>query len=203
MIKFNIVTYGDSNTYGYSPDGSRYTDRYSVVLNRLLGEDYIVHEEGVVGRTTVYSDIREGRIGVDSINDELAKYDKIDLLIIMLGTNDYKIKNARLLSEIEYGMDSLLQKVIKLNNLSKILLISPILLAKNIDILDKEFDHNSYILSECAATVYESLAKKYNINFFDAKLVAYPGSDGEHFTQESHISLANSLAEIIRGVDLI
>jgi lysophospholipase L1-like esterase len=204
MKKINIVVYGDSNTYGYSPDGSRYEERYGTVLNKLLGENYIVHEEGVVGRTTIYPDYREGRIGVETIENELSKYNIIDLLIIMLGTNDFKITNARLLSEIENGMNNLISKIKELNNISKVLIVSPILLSKRIDELDKDFDHNSYILSKCASTVYQELAKKNNYLFFDAKEVAFAGDDGEHFTRESHISLGNALYEFIKeGGDLL
>ena len=200
MAKFNIVVYGDSNTYGYTPDGLRYDLRYGIILNQLLGNNYKVFEEGLVGRTTIYDDIRDGKKAIDTVKSDLSKYDNIDLLIIMLGTNDYKTKNARLLSDLEYGMKSLIKKIKELSNVNKILLISPILLAKNIDELDPEFDHNSYILSTCASTVYKSLAKINNLLFYDAKYVAFPGFDGEHFTSESHISLGNALANYIKNI---
>ena len=132
MGKFNIVVYGDSNTYGYTPEGLRYDIRYGIVLNKLLGDNYKVFEEGVVGRTTIYDDIRPGKKAIDTIDNDLLKYDNIDLLLIMLGTNDYKIKNAKSLTDIEYGMNSLLSKAKALNNVKNILLVSPILLAPNI-----------------------------------------------------------------------
>ena len=198
MEKINIVVYGDSNTYGYSPDGSRYEERYGTILNKLLGDKYIVNEEGVIGRTTIYPDKREGKIAIDTIEDDLKKYNKIDLLIIMLGTNDYKQANARSLNELEYGMNKLLLKIKEFNNISNTLILSPILLAKNIEGLDLDFDHYSYLLSTYANNVYRSLAQKYNLLFLDAKEVAFAGSDGEHFTKESHISLGNNIYRYIR-----
>lgn len=198
MSKFNIVIYGDSNTYGYAPDGTRYNIRYGLVLQRLLGDDFIVFEEGVIGRTTIFDDERTGRKAMDTVDNDLSKYEQIDLLLIMLGTNDFKYKNTRLLSEVEYGMNSLIKKIKSFKNVKQILLISPILLAKNIEELDFNFDHNSYIISECSYLVYKSLAKKHNLYFFDAKNVAFAGSDGEHFTLESHISLGNALANFIQ-----
>lgn len=203
MRKLNIVAYGDSNTYGYAPDGLRYDIRYGTELERLLKKDVKVYEEGVVGRTTIYSDERPGRKGIDSVKDELLKYEEIDLLIIMLGTNDYKVKNARTLSEVEYGMEKFLKKVKSLNNIKNILLVSPILLDKNIEDIDTDFDYNSYIISKCVSSIYEWLAKKYNLFFYDAKHVAFPGSDGEHFTQESHIALGNALANFIEECILL
>ncbi|MCH2619706.1 MAG: arylesterase, partial [Candidatus Poseidoniia archaeon] len=52
----NILCFGDSNTWGYSPlDGRRYPPdiRWSGVLQSSLGSDYRVIEEGLNGRTNV------------------------------------------------------------------------------------------------------------------------------------------------------
>lgn len=198
MEKLNIVAYGDSNTYGYSPNGLRYSNRYSVVLDKLLGENYQVFEEGVVGRTTIYDDERPGKKGIDSVNNELSKYNKIDLLIIMLGTNDYKSKNARSIYDLEYGINTFLKKLKEIDSISKILLISPILLNEHIEDLDKDFNHSSYLLSKLASSVYRSIATKNNLLFMDAKKYAYPGEDGEHFTQDSHIKFGSALAKFIK-----
>ena len=57
-----ILCYGDSNTYGYNPvNGLRYPKdvRWTGVLQKLLGEQYAVIEEGCNGRTTVFEDIAE------------------------------------------------------------------------------------------------------------------------------------------------
>ena len=198
MGKFNIVVYGDSNTYGLSPDGSRYETRYGNILEKLL-DNSNVFEEGVIGRTTIYHDDRPGKKAIDTIDNDLAKYNNIDLLIIMLGTNDYKIKNSKNLNDIEEGMNILLNKVKKYNNIKNILLISPILLSKNIEELDKDFNHNSYIISKIASNIYYDLSKKHKILFYDAKNVAFAGSDGEHFTKESHIALGNALANFLKN----
>ena len=203
MSEFNIILYGDSNTYGYTPEGNRYSVRYGTILQKLLGDNYKVFEEGVVGRTTIFPDERAGRKAIDSIEEDLKKYENIDLLTIMLGTNDFKLKNTRLLSEVEYGMNSLIQKIKSFKNIKNVLLISPILLDKNIEKLDSDFDHNSYIISKCAYLVYESIAYKNKLYFFDAKNVAFAGSDGEHLTEESHISLGNALANYINNNILI
>ena len=197
MEKLNIVAYGDSNTYGYSPNGLRYTNRYSVILDKLLGKKYQVFEEGVVGRTTIYDDERPGKKGIDSVDLELSKYHKIDLLIIMLGTNDYKSKNAKNINDLENGINIFLNKIKGINNINKILLISPILLNEHIEVLDKEFNHSSYLLSKDASNVYKNIAIKNNLLFLDAKNYASAGEDGEHFTQDSHIKFGNALAKFI------
>lgn len=202
MENKKIVVYGDSNTYGYSPDGNRYIERYGIVLNRKLGNKYKVYEEGLVGRTTIYDDERIGRKAIDTVINDLIKYDRIDYLLIMLGTNDYKIKNARNLFDLDNSLNTFLDKIKELSNINKIMLIAPILLDKNIEYLDKEFDYDSYILSTLAGSLYKDIANKNNYLFFDAKTVAFAGSDGEHFTNEAHILLGNALANYIKEIDV-
>ena len=118
----------------------------------------------------------------------------------MLGTNDYKIQNARNIKELKNGMNKLLTKINNKKNIKKILIISPILLSENISNLDKEFDYNSYLLSTNGSKVYGQLASDYNTLYLDAKIIAKAGSDGEHFDEVSHIRLANKLIEIIENI---
>ena len=88
----NILCFGDSNTYGYKPDGTGRFDtntRWTSLLQKKLGADHRVIEEGLCGRTTVFQDdLREGRRGLDLIGVTMEMHTPIDLLIVMLGTND-------------------------------------------------------------------------------------------------------------------
>ena len=65
----NILCFGDSNTYGYKPDGTGRFDtdtRWTCLLQKKLGADHRVIEEGLCGRTSVFQDdLREGRRGLD------------------------------------------------------------------------------------------------------------------------------------------
>ena len=67
----NILCFGDSNTYGYKPDGTGRFDtdtRWTSLLQKKLGADHRVIEEGLCGRTTVFQDdLREGRRGLEPI----------------------------------------------------------------------------------------------------------------------------------------
>ena len=67
-----ILCFGDSNTYGFTPDWKhRYGRdiRYPGVLQTLLGDGYYVAEDGLVGRTgTVTAVLRpSGKIVLDGI----------------------------------------------------------------------------------------------------------------------------------------
>ena len=193
----NVVLFGDSNTYGLTPYGSRYENRFSVILKNKYDNIHDIYEEGLPGRTTIYHDVRPNLCSIDNINDILEKYNNIDILVIMLGTNDYKKNNANTLEELKSAMDTLLLKIKNDINPKKILLISPIYLNENIEKIDYEYNYNSYLISLKAKEVYQDLSKKYKTSFLDASLIAKPGIDGEHFDEYGHQNLANKLIEII------
>lgn len=197
----NVVLYGDSNTYGLMPNGGRYKNRFSNILKRYFDNKINIYEEGLVGRTTIYDDQRPNRKAVEDINQTLSKYKNIDLLVIMLGTNDYKKGNAKNIDDLKNGMRTLLNKILYKNDIKKLLIISPILLAKNIEELDSDFNHESYILSKNGFLAYKDLANEYNALFLDAKDLAKPGIDGEHFEESGHINIADNLINIINNYD--
>ena len=63
-----VLCFGDSNTWGYNPkDATRYTkqERWTGILQSLLGQSYNVIEEGLRSRTTLLEDVnRAGRNGL-------------------------------------------------------------------------------------------------------------------------------------------
>ena len=85
---------GDSNTHGYcAMNDGRFdeNERWTCLLQKNLGEDYLVLEEGLSGRTTCFQEpLFEGLSGLDYIYPCLMSREPVDLLVIMLGTNDTK-----------------------------------------------------------------------------------------------------------------
>ena len=88
----NIMIFGDSNTWGSCPhSGGRHerSNQWPVVLAEGL-DDAIVITEGLRGRTTAYS--RPGSStemsGVVALPILLHSHAPLDLIVIMLGTND-------------------------------------------------------------------------------------------------------------------
>ena len=89
----DVLCYGDSNTWGADPaDDSRrhsWHERWPGVLQRELGEDVHVVEDGLGGRTTVYDDpLQSHRSGKELIGAALECHAPLDLVVLMLGTND-------------------------------------------------------------------------------------------------------------------
>lgn len=102
----NILCFGDSNTFGTNPSGGRWQlhERWPGVLQELLGGDFRVMEEGLGGRTTVLDDELEGdKSGRRHLPMLLRSHRPLDLVIIMLGTNDMKHRFSMLPVDIAKG----------------------------------------------------------------------------------------------------
>ena len=114
MSRINVLCFGDSNTYGYIPDGSGRFDesvRWTGLLQKRLGQDFHVIEEGLCGRTTVFQDaLREGRRGVDLIGTLVESHNPIDILVVMLGTNDCKTRYGASAGTIAKGMEQVIEQ---------------------------------------------------------------------------------------------
>ena len=204
----NILCFGDSNTYGYIPDGSgRYelSVRYPGVLQEILGADYHVVEEGLCGRTTIYEDpTRYCRKAVDYIEPCLYSHFPLDCIVIMLGTNDCKTVFRAQADEIKDGLAQVI-KIIRNISAVPVIIVAPILLGEKIwqDNFDPDFDRESLDVSKKLASEYKKLATAERCLFLNAAEFAYPSeADQEHMTPEGHKNLAAALAGIITNMVL-
>lgn len=198
MDKQNILIFGDSNTWGLIPGSMlRYSKqiRYGGIIEKILGDKFDIIEEGLVGRTTIYDDRRYGRRG-DIVLPILLESHKPDIVVLMLGTNDIKKYNARTQYELSIGVKHLIS-IIKKNTNAKILLVSPIALAKNIKDLDSEFDDVSYDLSINFSKTYKDISDEYDTLYLNAQDYAYPSIDGEHMDELSHKRLGEAISNLI------
>ena len=207
-----IVCFGDSNTYGYDAktDG-RFTheQRWPCILGNLLSEGYLVREEGLGGRTTVFDDpLYEGLSGLSFISPCMLTHAPVDLLIIMLGTNDTKERFAANAHNISRGMERLVAKAMSTENAWKdkkrVLVIAPPHICSGYysspigEYMGKGCDKKS----EDLAKLYEDSAKKFSWYFLDAQKiegVKMGDTDYMHLTLESHEKLAQHLADYIKN----
>ena len=213
-MKKHILCFGDSNTHGYCAEpsdcadgGDRFNEdeRWTCLLGKHLGENYLVLEEGLGGRTTVYSDpLTEGLCGLDVLFPIMMSHQPVELLIIMLGTNDTK-ERFRVTPEcIATGMERLINKAKAIpawgNSQPNILLISPP------HILEKMYSSPVFGVmgagcvekSRRLAAVYQAIAERTGCHFLDAESLAeFNQTDGMHLTRKGHAALAAHLASII------
>lgn len=199
----NIVCYGDSNTWGFEPGtAARYSwnERWTGVLQRALGPDYRVNEEGLSGRTTSYPDpLSPGRNGMEFLPVVLDTHTPIDLLIIMLGTNDTKKHLGLSAFAIAHGAAKLVE--IATPCVSKILLISPLPIVPTANQhITLSFEGAIEKSEECAAH-YQQFAAELGCHFLDGSTVG-SGSpiDGIHLDRETHRALGERVAETVKQI---
>lgn len=207
----NILCYGDSNTWGYDPiTKTRYTyeERWTGILSEKLGSDYRVIEEGMNGRTTVFEDpIEEYRNGKLYLYPCLETHRPLDLVIIMLGTNDTKIRHCAIAKDIANGLEQLI-KIIrnygcgKNGGIPEMLVISPIGMKK----VSSDHTSSGIIFGDTAVEkikelpkYYEQLAKTYKCGYLNAADVAQPSEeDGIHMHPSEHKKLADAIYDKVK-----
>ena len=154
-----ILCFGDSNTYGFTPDWKhRYGRdiRYPGVLQALLGDGYYVAEDGLIGRTAAFPDSnRDGRSALETLPLSIESHGPVQYIILMLGTNDCKIDKTRSAEDVGAGMDKLVRLVIgMLPAWTKILLVAPPPLGPAAPQRDPEYDAQSLTVSQGVAEQY-------------------------------------------------
>ena len=198
----NILCFGDSNTYGYIPDGSgRYNVdvRWTGRLQKILGKEYNIIEEGLCGRTTVFQDeLRPGRRGIDMISVAIESHNPLDAIIIMLGTNDCKTRYGASSHIIAQGIERIVKRAKEYaGKNTKILIVSPIVLGRGVgeEGYDQEFDEHSEEVSRELAIEYEKVAVRQGTLYMNAAKVAVPSViDREHMDEESHRRFAEAIS---------
>lgn len=196
-----ILCFGDSNTYGLIPKkGGRYSwgVRWTSILNEKLGmSDHRVIEEGLCGRTTIFDDpLRDGRCGVKMLPNILETHDPIDLVILMLGTNDCKTIYGASAELIGKAAVRLIDQIRNYSGRSKILLISPIHLGNYVwkNEYDPEFSEASVVVSKKLSQVLQKVSENKKVFFLDASAYAEPSNDDqEHLDEKGHQLLAEAI----------
>ncbi|MER3437463.1 MAG: hydrolase [Chloroflexota bacterium] len=201
-----IVCYGDSNTWGYDPvtrDRFPPDVRWTGVLQHELGNGYRVIEEGLNGRTTNADDVFElHRNGLTYLMPCLESHRPIDLMTIMLGTNDLKARFHRSASDIAQGAVLLATiaagaAVGPERRPPKVLLIVPPPLATLTDLA--EMFEGGAEKSRRLAPHYRTYAGWHGIPVLDAgQIIVSSDLDGIHFEASEHRKLGQAVASEVR-----
>ena len=214
-MKKHIICFGDSNTHGYCADpadcadgGIRFNEdeRWTRLLQKKLGDEYLVIEEGLSGRTTCFDDpIHEAMSGLDYITPCLKSHEDVDLLIIMLGTNDTKDRFYASAGCIAIGMGRLVKKAMATEcwggKKPNILVLCPPPIGDGMH------------TSACAETMgklcaersrelayyYKEQCQLIGCHFADAAEMGaeFNEVDYMHLTRKGHAALAEALAKLV------
>ena len=208
-MKKHIVCLGDSNTHGYCPDPADCADgsgrfneneRWTCLLQKALGDDYLVLEEGLNGRTTVFPDpLREGMDALSVVSPILLSHEPVDLLIVMLGTNDTKERfnaNAAVIAE---GMERLVKACKNIECWNKkgpnILVVCPPPMGEQFE--DVDMGQGCVEKAKALAPYMQAVAQRTGARFLDAKGCELNSVDFVHLSRKGHAQLAAQLAALI------
>ncbi|MEQ8716390.1 MAG: SGNH/GDSL hydrolase family protein [Acidimicrobiales bacterium] len=204
-----VMCFGDSNTWGHPPIESldvsvrRYdrTQRWPGVMADALGDGFVVIEEGLNGRTTVFDDPVEGadRNGLTYLPACLESHKPLDVVVIMLGTNDLKGRFAASAFDVAWGAARLVEVARtggygREGSAPEIVLVAPPRLGP-LSTFAELFvggEAKSALLSERL----RGFAATLDCGFMDAaQLVETSSVDGIHLGPEAHHLLGRALAE--------
>lgn len=217
-----ILCFGDSNTWGVIPEPKknpfpslRYDEqtRWPCVLARDLGKNWRILEEGLGGRTTIYTVPGEAyRLASTYLEPCLLSHRPLDYVILMLGTNDIQPKfhkEALQPNRLNAGIHALLQIILSVPECGtgsvspRILLLAPPpirLSSSRPDVSAKYGMEAGVLLSHHFSSEYQKLCESFPAEFLNASLYAEASeADGIHFTRNSHVRLGHAVAKKIRN----
>lgn len=221
--KKRILLYGDSNTFGWITNADGTFDRlpadktWAGKTAKLLGDNYEIIIEGLGGRTTnIDCDPNSGSgyipgagmNGAAYLPAALSSHMPLDLVVIMLGSNDLNTKHNRTARDIAEGVDELV-KIVKKGEWQKrtnfkspqVLVLAP----PKMDIKKSKYKamfEGSLEKSAQFAELFAKVAKDNKAEFFDVAAVVpfAEASDEIHLTAKNHKDLAYALAPKIKEI---
>ena len=208
-----LLCFGDSNTHGSPPIVNRgvYTrfdaaTRWPCVARRALGTDWILVEEGLPGRTAQFEDVMMGAHmdGRPGLKIALCSHGPIDVLTLMLGTNDVKTRFGATPGQVTAGIAGLLDiamgdEMQTRHGGFKVLLICPPPVLEQGPI-KSEFT-GARAVSLALPPLYAALAVARGVGYLDAgQVIEVSQIDGIHYDAASHPKLGAAVAAAIAAL---
>lgn len=202
-----ILCFGDSNTWGSIPDKSERfpaDKRWTGVLQKELGDNYEIIEEGLSARTTNIDDVEhlsELRNGAKYLIPCLNSQIPLDYVVLFLGTNDLKARYNKSPEQIVEGVEELIKIILHMEYIHetihpKIILIAPPLINDNEESLRGKFS-GAEAKSKLLGQLYSDLASKYDLPFIDLSKMFPPMG---HLKESVHQTLGELIAKNILGL---
>jgi lysophospholipase L1-like esterase len=208
-----IVCFGDSNTYGAMPTLARMgrhryapERRWPGVMRRRLGTAWQVVEEGHPSRTILRDDPIEGahKNGLRALPICLESHMPLDVLIVMLGTNDLKHRFAATPGDVAESVEVLVRVALAseagpAGSAPAVVLVSPPVL--------HEIDWYADMFLGGAAKslqlspLFAAVAKRTGVAFLDGGAIVEPSAvDGIHLESDGHRALGLALAKLVEDL---
>ena len=207
----NILAFGDSLTWGAdAKSGGRhpFEYRWPNALEAQLAGQARVFAEGLNGRTTIFDDYSAGteRNGSKMLPTLLGTHEPLDLVILLLGTNDMRQHICGNAAGSAVGINRLV-RIIKTfdykpdHHVPEILVVSPPPVELGEDQLFNQVMDGAVSLSREYAAAYKTVCEREQLNYFDAaSVVEIDPIDGVHLTKENTQVLGKALAPEVKRI---
>ncbi len=206
----HILVYSDSLTWGIIPATRKrllFEQRWPGVMEISLcaaGQKVRVIEDCLNGRRTVWEDpFKPGRNGLVGLAQRIEIHSPLELVVLMLGTNDFQsthdynpwhssqgilaLISAIRTSPIEPGMP-----------VPQILVVAPPAIRTPKGPIAPKFEGGEQKCIGLAAA-YQQVCEQAACHFFDAgSVITSSKVDGVHLDLEQHLALGKALAEAVR-----
>lgn len=208
-----LLVFGDSNSHGSPPivnpgEYLRFDKaiRWPQIMARALDENWTIIEEGLPGRTTQFDDpVMGGHMnGQTGLRIALESHGPIDLLVIMLGTNDAKTRFNPTPERIVAGIAGLIdiglsEPMQTRHDGFEILAICPPPV-EEVGPIAGEFLGGGAVSAGVAPVLAAHCAAR-GTAFFDAgTVIEVSPQDGIHFEPEAHQALGAAVARVVTGM---
>jgi lysophospholipase L1-like esterase len=216
MEQKSILCFGDSLTWGWIPvqEGSptlryAYAERWTGAMAAQLGDGYRIIEEGLSARTTSLDDPNDPRLnGSAYLPSAIASHLPLDLVIVLLGTNDTKSYFRRTPYEIAMGMSKLVGQILTGGGgigtpypAPKALVVAPPPLTEMPHPYFQGMFEGGAVKSRELARQYRDMADFMKVDFLNAgDVVSTDGCDGIHFTTENNKDLGKAIAAKVKEI---
>jgi lysophospholipase L1-like esterase len=212
----NILIFGDSNSWGYvdEDNGKRYESRWPIIFENNLNKENIdckIIEDALPGRTTNIDDGKDGEHlnGATTIKSTLLSNSPIDIVIILLGTNDLKARFDREPQDVANGVLDLISIAYNTNSgegtwhdekKSEVVILVPPILGK-LSINENWINYKEWIgafeKSKKLNGFYKDMCKEKKIEFIDTnEFIVSSEKDPIHWSKKTHKDFGEILAKI-------
>ena len=208
-----LLCFGDSNTHGSPPIVNRgvYTrfdaaTRWPCVAKAALGSNWTLVEEGLPGRTAQFDDVMMGAHmdGRPGLKIALCSHGPIDVLTLMLGTNDVKTRFGATPMQVTAGIAGLLDIALgdemqTRHGGFKVLVICPPPVLEQGPIKAEFIGGRAVSLA--LPPLYAALAAAREVGFLDAGgVIEVSPVDGIHYEPEAHSVLGAAVAKAVAAL---
>ena len=179
------------------------------VMARALGPDHIVIAEGLPGRTTVFDDPTDGKHlnGRRLLRACLESHKPVDVLAVLLGTNDLKSMYSASAWEIAQGAGALLDLAAQsrcgpAGSAPQALLVAPP--PTRVTGLGAPFEHildEADAKSKCFDVAFSAVAADRGVAYLDAgNVIESSPLDGVHWSSEAHRVIGQAIATVVESL---